>query len=484
MSDNFISLTDVGRKRKLNEDSVRSEIVADASSPIETVLLVADGMGGHKAGEIASHEAENIIIQFFVYGEYKKFAQKVGINPGELKQVLQEVIFYIDKKIKNVAQTSHSEKGMGTTLTVALILKTNGAYRDVLIGHVGDSRAYIISSSGIKLITADDSLVWKYYTRGMITYEEMRTHPEKNVITQALGGDTLEKPQVFMERLKDDSMLFLCSDGLHGMLNDKQIFQICRSSTDPEKISTLLIDYANKAGGKDNISVALYSRSFRTIKVKKPVMNVPMMAIVIVLLIAVLGTVGYFVSSLIPERIDPPPIDNNPTGPDQGLNDWNGLTIRHEPEDKRIEVGEKIVYTLDFQSKDTFDFQVKFDGIKQKTPDLSQRKDFEVTFKNHGGGKTVEIKVINLKTGKDTTIIDKYEVTKANKPPDISFNWLEAGIVELDGIINEIESINWESDKTDREKLHKYSDKGKAINAKIKVKFKNGTSGTYKPKIK
>ena len=292
MANNFYSLTDVGLKRKLNEDAVFSEKVNIPNCPIYTVLLIADGMGGHNAGEIASREAAQVIKQFFVFGDYIAFAKKTGSNPKNIKKILYDTIFYINKKIRNMSQSSSSEKGMGTTLTVALVMRADAeGNRDIIVGHVGDSRAYIFSNKEIRLLTKDDSLVWQYYARGIIKFEEMRTHKERNVITQALGGDTLEKPQVFVERLKKHEVLLLCTDGLHGLVNDNQMKYVLSTAPNLEISSKQLIGLANKAGGKDNISVALFSdknKHFKS-KSKLKLFSIIGSAAVILIVAAILG---------------------------------------------------------------------------------------------------------------------------------------------------------------------------------------------------
>lgn len=290
----IFSLSDVGIKREFNEDVVFAEQVNDASSPINYVLLVADGMGGHNAGEVASAEAEKFFKRLFVFGEYKTFAAKFEINPTDLKRILYEAIFFLDKHIKRLG--GQSEKSMGTTSTIALVMKPQNDTIDVLIGHVGDSRAYKINAREWKLLTKDDSLVWKYYTRGMISFDEMRTHKEKNVITQALGGDTLEKPQVFQERLRKDEYLLLSSDGLHGMINEKLIRYIVLTAKRPELICQELIKAANKGGGKDNISAAVYcegisGKSFGGTGTKRKLSNI---TAIIIAAIPVVVLILYF----------------------------------------------------------------------------------------------------------------------------------------------------------------------------------------------
>lgn len=260
MNNIIISESDFGKKRKVQEDSHFSSKIADVTLPYEYMALVADGMGGHEAGDKASGLARDLLKELFFDGKYKSFAKKAEISedPESLqffKQVLRESIKFIHREIK--------KRAGGTTCTVALIFKPmeNSSFRPVVIGHVGDSRAYKISKTKIEQLTDDDSLVWQLYKTGQITKDKMNTHKDRNVVTQALGGDAVEDVHIYTVKLLRNETLLLCSDGLHGLMNDRKIFTIYNSSRSLEELKTNLINAANNLGGKDNISVALFSEN-------------------------------------------------------------------------------------------------------------------------------------------------------------------------------------------------------------------------------
>ncbi|MBK7377693.1 MAG: serine/threonine-protein phosphatase [Ignavibacteriales bacterium] len=263
MAGSYYSESDFGKKRRIQEDSHFADVPTDPSSPISHVILVADGMGGQSSGEIASSIARDVMKMLFIESKYIVLAQKAGIiNNGNnvkfFKDVLREAVHYTHQKIKSA---SHS-KNMGTTCTVAIVLKNNSAESDVIIGHVGDSRAYKINQGKITQITEDDSVVWSLYKSGQISKDQLRSQKGNNVITQALGGENLENPHIYNTKTSANDLLLLCSDGLHGLLGDKRIYSLVSTSKSLEEISRKLINAANSAGGKDNISVALYSNSF------------------------------------------------------------------------------------------------------------------------------------------------------------------------------------------------------------------------------
>jgi|GEM_PF-433787 len=263
MAGSYYSESDFGKKRRIQEDSHFADVPSDPSSLISNVLLVADGMGGQSSGEIASSIARDIMKMLFIEGKYSVLAQKAGIiNNGNdvkfFKDILREALHYTHQKIKSA---SHS-KNMGTTCTVAIVLKNNNPESDVIIGHVGDSRAYKINQRKLVQITEDDSVVWSLYKSGQISKDQLRSEKGNNVITQALGGENLDNPHIYYSKTAANDLLLLCSDGLHGLLGDKRIYSIVSTSKSLEEISRKLINAANNAGGKDNISVALYSKSF------------------------------------------------------------------------------------------------------------------------------------------------------------------------------------------------------------------------------
>ena len=246
----YAALTDVGRKRAHNEDSFK---VASG----EGLYLVADGMGGHNAGEVASAMAVDVVSQFFVDARDEPsiswpFKQARGERYDA--DTLGIAVQYANLRIYESSRESAERRGMGTTFVGALV--RHGA---AWVAHVGDSRGYLVRSAGtIEPITTDHSLLEEYRrTRPDLTDEQLRKFPYKNVITRALGM----KPDVAVEmhrhELHPGDVLLLCCDGLTGMLTDQRIAQIVHEHASLTDACSALIGEANRNGGLDNITVVL-----------------------------------------------------------------------------------------------------------------------------------------------------------------------------------------------------------------------------------
>lgn len=244
------ALTDVGRKRTHNEDSFK--IFAD-----DQLFLVADGMGGHNAGEVASAMAVDLVGQFF--GESRNdppvhWPFKQNHDENYDADSLNIAVQYANLRIYESARENADRRGMGTTFVGALV--RNNA---VWLAHVGDSRGYVVRASGsIEPLTIDHSLLEEYRrTRPDLTDEQLRKFPYKNVITRALGM----KPDVAVEmhrhELHAGDVLLLCCDGLTGMLTDQRIAQIVREHPTLTDACSALVTEANQNGGLDNITVVL-----------------------------------------------------------------------------------------------------------------------------------------------------------------------------------------------------------------------------------
>ncbi len=241
--------TDVGRKRELNEDSFA---VLDE----ERVFVVADGMGGHNAGEVASSIAIETIVNFFRASkedEDMTWPYKMDPNLSIEANKLKVGIKFANRKIFRVAQGNASYSGMGTTIVAMLLLENGPLY----IAHVGDSRCYRYADGAISQVTEDHSLVNEYVKAGQLTPEQARNFPHKNVIMRALGMkenvlvDVLERP------VSKGEIYFACSDGLSDMVTDDDMAAILAESKNLREAADKLIDRANANGGKDNISVVL-----------------------------------------------------------------------------------------------------------------------------------------------------------------------------------------------------------------------------------
>lgn len=233
------SVTDIGRQRQLNQDYVFTSEVP--MGPLSNLFVVADGMGGHKAGEYASKCAvETIVEDINTY-------QDIGIIKS-----LTMAIQHANAKIRQVANSDINYQGMGTTLVTA-------TYSDdtLYVGNVGDSRLYVIGD-GIRQITTDHSLVEEMIRMGGLDREKARTHPDKNIITRAIGVVEVVDVDFFeVEDLKEGDIILMCSDGLSNMLTDHEIAEIVNARGTLEEKADKLVAAANQNGGKDNIAVIL-----------------------------------------------------------------------------------------------------------------------------------------------------------------------------------------------------------------------------------
>lgn len=232
------SVTDIGKKRKLNQDFVYASDEAVGNLP--NIYIVADGMGGHNAGDYASRCTVETMIR-----EIRGCFEKSPIR------ILSKAIRTANDQVRRKAREDESLFGMGTTVVAATCL---GKYLQV--ANVGDSRLYIINDE-IRQITRDHSLVEEMVRMGGIDKEAARNHPDKNIITRAIGArDTIEI-DFFHEELKSGDIVLMCSDGLTNMLEDEEISRILKSQDTIEERAEKLIEAANSNGGKDNIAVII-----------------------------------------------------------------------------------------------------------------------------------------------------------------------------------------------------------------------------------
>ncbi|CAN2042902.1 PPM family protein phosphatase [Candidatus Magnetomoraceae bacterium gMMP-15] len=250
------SATDVGQSRDHNEDAcgwILGTMNTYLNSYNYTALAVSDGMGGHKKGEIASH--------FTLTQWFKKLSENLLINPPEnfenpfLKILIEKTFDKTAEQLltHNEFKSFPSNLHPGATLVSAIIMD-----RLVFIGNCGDSRAYLIYANKIERITKDHSIVQLYLDRGEITEEQAFEHEQSNYITSFMGIEfKLFKRDTYIRYLKKGTALLLCSDGLSGMLTDREILEIVRSSKNSEDGVKRLISEANARGGNDNISIIL-----------------------------------------------------------------------------------------------------------------------------------------------------------------------------------------------------------------------------------
>lgn len=234
------SVTDIGRKRKMNQDYVYCNEGAVGMLP--NLFIVADGMGGHNAGDFASRFA----VEEFV-------RQVSGGREKTLIQTMEEAVHRANQMLLEQAAARPELKGMGTTFVAATIKG-----EDMYVANIGDSRLYLISKDEMIQVTQDHSLVEEMIRRGELRREEGRFHPNKNVITRAMGANVGVVPDFFEVRLREGDTILLCSDGLSNMMDDREIFSVVRGRReDVAAAGAELLRLANEYGGRDNISIVL-----------------------------------------------------------------------------------------------------------------------------------------------------------------------------------------------------------------------------------
>ncbi len=235
-------LTHPGRVRAENEDCIvtRSDL---------GLAVLADGMGGHQAGEVASRMAVDAIAEFFSSQKRPASGQKAADKSKAIAEAIQKA----NAAIYEAAQTRPEYKGMGSTVVVAMF-----AGDRLCIGHVGDSRLYRFRGDALEQLTKDHSVVQELVNRGLFTPEEARQSIAKNLVTRALGVDQTIEADTAATTVQPDDLYLLCSDGLTDVVSDEQIAEILRhAGRDLDAAARGMIDRANEQGGPDNVSVIL-----------------------------------------------------------------------------------------------------------------------------------------------------------------------------------------------------------------------------------
>jgi PPM family protein phosphatase len=247
----FAGTSDVGRKRTHNED-------AYLLLPEESLCCVADGMGGHASGEVAARIAVEEMAEFFrLTGRDDEATWPFKLDParGPDENRLLTGVKLANLRIFERAATDQRLRGMGTTLVAASFPKGG---QHVLVGHVGDSRAYLWRRGALRQLTEDHSLLNDYRKTRALTPEEIQAFPHKNVIVRALGMKDVVEVDVRREPLEDGDILLLCSDGLSGMVPDPRIAEVIRANAGEIRHAAQgLVDEANAAGGVDNVTCVL-----------------------------------------------------------------------------------------------------------------------------------------------------------------------------------------------------------------------------------
>ena len=234
-------ISDIGKKRKNNEDAYlieKIDIHENGKKREFYVLVVADGMGGHAAGEVAS----GMVVERFTAAPLTYLAGKLD--------GIKKIIEFVNKKVHE--KSEDLKKKMGTTLVAAIVEENRG-----FIFNVGDSRGYLFRGGKLQRITKDHSVIQEMLDKQVITEEEAKTHPKRHVITMAVGTKDHIDPDLYPLKLNTGDLLLLCSDGATDMLSDKEIEKIMKRYTRLSTIGNEIVKQANMKGGKDNITVVV-----------------------------------------------------------------------------------------------------------------------------------------------------------------------------------------------------------------------------------
>ena len=239
--------TDTGIKRNNNQDSI---FFSDAPvGPLPNLYIVADGMGGHKAGDYASAHAVSWFVDYAKECSYENPITIMKTGIAKVNDMLLQM------------SNEHSElKGMGTTFVAAVMIDDK-----MYVANIGDSRLYVIGQEDTRQITLDHSLVEELIRTGQLDRRKVRFHPEKNIITRALGTGKEAVPDFFEVELQPGEKVLLCSDGLTNMVEDDEIGSIVMRQQFVDRICEQLIDRANYYGGKDNIGVVVIEQSLNEV---------------------------------------------------------------------------------------------------------------------------------------------------------------------------------------------------------------------------
>lgn len=244
MNFEYFSQTDPGLIRDNNEDSVALDIT-------NQVVVLADGMGGYNAGEVASAMATS-----FIHAELGRWLAEGGRDAAvrDVRRAMEICVDNANRSIFNAANSNPVYAGMGTTLVMG-VFQGNRA----MIGHVGDSRCYRLRTGLLQQITRDHSLLQEQIDAGLITLEQAQFATHKNLVTRALGVEDTVLLDVNEHRIEDSDLYLFCSDGLTDMVSDERITEILKEDAPLEQLGAELVDCANGHGGRDNISVVLVS---------------------------------------------------------------------------------------------------------------------------------------------------------------------------------------------------------------------------------
>ena len=234
--------TDKGLVRDTNEDSCN---IIPGDREVPYVFIVADGMGGHNCGEIASNMAVEYISEYFTKNSVS------FLDAGDCGSTLKNLVEAANREVWRKSLESPETNGMGTTLTMAVIVDNT-----VTVAHVGDSRLYLIRSGNMRKVTDDHSYIEELVRKGSLTKEEAENHPGKNIITRAIGSSPELEVDILSLTMEANDIMILCTDGLTNMLCENEICETA-GGAEPEAACEQLIEAANKHGGEDNVTVII-----------------------------------------------------------------------------------------------------------------------------------------------------------------------------------------------------------------------------------
>ena len=232
----YAARTDVGMIRSGNEDN----FAVDANAT-RGIFIVADGMGGHASGEVASEMAVQIVL--------RELKDVTDVTDGSVRKMLSEALRLANRAIHDRTITEVDKQGMGTTASVLVLADSR-----YLIGQVGDSRVYLLRDGALKQLTKDHSYVQEQVDLGNLTPEQARYHPYSNVITRCVGASPEVEPDLYAGEARTGDVFLIASDGLTGMVDDRRLAQLLMSRVEPERKVQALISEANGRGGLDNIT--------------------------------------------------------------------------------------------------------------------------------------------------------------------------------------------------------------------------------------
>jgi len=247
------SATDVGRQRQRNEDSLAVFVPVTGEqnpSQLAGLLLVADGMGGERAGDRASQMAAEQLRQTLSSGVFRGWPECTGDHP--LEAVMVRAIREVSAAIFKVGDGDPTIRGLGSTVVVAAMTS-----RHMVLAHVGDSRCYLVRGAQIDLLTSDHSWVQRQVEAGYISAADARRHPQRNILIRSLGDALPPEVDVRTVEIEEGDIFVLCSDGMTGGVTDEEILQFTSYFREPQQLADALVRLANDKDGSDNITVVV-----------------------------------------------------------------------------------------------------------------------------------------------------------------------------------------------------------------------------------